>query len=147
MTKFFTYGTFMRGQVRHQQLLDLGAKFIAPAKTYGLHYLFRYEDGGFPVMMWLNILTGKPNPAKVGHVMGECYEVPPQAFETLDYIEGEGTLYQKHNVEVVYNQFIGKDSDDERRVYCLSYLGIHKTWKDNPRLTPYTPSPNLQFTG
>ena len=74
----FVYGTLMRGESNHEFFLS-NDWFISRAIVAGFDM---YDIGYYP-----GIIPGE------GNVLGELYEVPVDAIENLDGLEGEGNLY------------------------------------------------------
>ena len=76
----FVYGTLMNGQYNHNSYLA-GAKLLGKATAEGYDM---YNLGPFP-----GIVKGN------GSVKGELYEIPAEDVAKLDYLEGEGSLYNR----------------------------------------------------
>lgn len=81
----FVYGTLMNGQYNHNSYLA-GAKLLGKATTEGYDM---YDLGSFP-----GIVKGN------GSVKGELYEMAAEDIVRLDYLEGEGSLYNRACVSV-----------------------------------------------
>lgn len=82
----FVYGTLMRGESNHEFFLS-DDWFISRAIVAGFDM---YDIGYYP-----GIIPG------AGNVLGELYEVPVDAIEHLDSLEGEGSLYIRRCVQVI----------------------------------------------
>jgi len=86
MIKVFVYGTLMRGEDNHDLFLS-ESKFIGYAELagYGL-----YNVSSYPGIV----------PECNEKVKGEVYEVDQQTLARLDWLEDEGELYIRREVEV-----------------------------------------------
>ncbi len=98
---FFTYGSLKRGGRFHNQanLSDCFLREVVTDEPFAMY------DIGYPMLF--RDATGHP-------VKGELYEITEDHLPMLDYIEGEGYLYQKESV------FVGG-------VECLVYLGTERS--------------------
>jgi gamma-glutamylcyclotransferase (GGCT)/AIG2-like uncharacterized protein YtfP len=82
----FVYGTLKRGGSRHWILQDFPFLGRAKAKGFAL-----YDLGPYPAMVCGD-----------GVVYGEVYEVPEEAIQALDWVEGVPVLYRRELIEVVF---------------------------------------------
>jgi gamma-glutamylaminecyclotransferase len=82
----FVYGTLKRGGSMHWILQDF--PFLGRAKAKGF---VLYDLGPCPAMV-----------PGAGLVYGEVYEVPEEAFQALDWVEGVPFLYRRELIEVVF---------------------------------------------
>lgn len=120
--RVFVYGTLKRDLNNHHLLRD--AKFIGGAYTVDT---FRMFTVGFPII----------RPSDDGaSVYGEVYEVDDKTLRRLDALEAEGHMYDRKQVNVVYDKSAGRDIDViEYNVYV--YVGTPKYW-DVHSPAPYT---------
>ena len=88
MVKFFTYGTFRKGECRHSILQSFKPVFIKTITTAPQYKLF--DLGSFPGM-------AKGN--KV--VVGELYELPEEALTVFDGIEGHPVFFKRAEIKLV----------------------------------------------
>ena len=77
--KVFVYGTLMNGEVNHYYLQN--STFIGHAVLKGYDM---YNVGAYPAIISGNNL-----------IIGEIYQVPIEDMDSIDMLEGEGTLYLK----------------------------------------------------
>ncbi len=88
MHKVFVYGTLKKGHGNHDFLLQ-GSKFIGEFTT---KEKYNMKDGGFPYV------------CRKGETMfpirGEVYEVNDDTLQSLDWLEGIPSHYQRMPVEI-----------------------------------------------
>jgi len=81
--RLFTYGSLRRGYSNHHLLLSLGARF--------------FDNGNLQAEL---LPTQYPFPAVkegLGLVHGEVYDLSDEAFERLDFFEGNPDFYQRRD--------------------------------------------------
>lgn len=86
MMLVFVYGTLMRNRYNHQYFLA-GQKYLGQAVLRGFAL---YNLGSYP-----GIITDENE-----KVLGELYEIDQAILPRLDRLEGNGSLYIRHSVEV-----------------------------------------------
>lgn len=105
--RVFVYGTLMRGQSNHESFLKdewyAGAGIVCGFDMYDM--------GSYP-----GIVKGS------GDVTGELYEVPASAIESLDQLEGEGSLYLRECLPVIRED--GSISFAEAYIYNRDIDGL-----------------------
>jgi len=88
MIKFFTYGTFRRGECRHYILQKFVKEFSGITTTAPKYRLVNL--GSFP-----GILEGGTN-----HIVGEVYYIEDDALPMLDMIESHPSFFLRTNIEL-----------------------------------------------
>lgn len=86
MDKVFVYGTLMKGYGNHHSYLS-HAEFVGTAEITGYAL---YAVSSFPGIV----------PEGEERVKGEVYKVDGDTLKRLDYLEGEGSLYLRKQVDV-----------------------------------------------
>jgi len=86
-TLVFVYGTLMTGRANHDYFLK-NASLMGEGRLFGFAL---YELGSYPGI----------KPKKKAMVLGELYIVDQRTLERLDRLEGNGTLYDRVDVEVL----------------------------------------------
>lgn len=87
MANVFVYGTLMKGHGNHRNFLSQ-SEFLGSGEITGYAM---YEVSSFPGIV----------PESGENVKGEIYEVDQATLRRLDYLEGEGSLYNRKQVEVL----------------------------------------------
>lgn len=85
--KVFVYGSLKRGFGNHVVLGD--SPMLGEAMTASPSWQM-LDLGAFPA-----VVQGQ------GHIHGEVYEVNEDVFQSLDYLEGYPSFYDRHEVEVI----------------------------------------------
>ncbi|WP_146653933.1 gamma-glutamylcyclotransferase family protein [Labilithrix luteola] len=88
--RIFVYGTLMRDAANHRVLVDLGARFVATARTLAPRTLV--DLGPYPAL-----LRDAQGPSAVH---GEVWTLAEPALAPLDAFEGCPTLYVRELVEL-----------------------------------------------
>lgn len=102
-TFLFVYGTLITGNENHHFLSD--ETFLTNCE---LNNYTMYELGGYPGI----------KPQEGCRVKGELYTVKPDTILRLDFLEDEGLLYKRTNVQVF---------DSQNRLYdAITYVYIPK---------------------
>ena len=114
----FVYGTLMQGRSNHDYYLG-GKEMIDDATLDGFDM---YDIGSFP-----GIVPGD------GVVKGELYEVSEKELASLDYLEGEGSLYIRRCVPVTTRS--GKTVLAQVYIYNSGVAGLEQIPE---ALQPYT---------
>jgi len=86
-TLVFVYGTLMKGRANHDHFLK-NCTLMGEGRLFGFAL---YELGSYPGI----------KPKKNAQVLGELYLVDERTLERLDILEGNGTLYDRVDVEVL----------------------------------------------
>lgn len=123
----FTYGTLMRHEQNHY-LLD-GAKFLTVAKTKPQYRLLSIEGNyPFPALM----------EGGTSEVMGEIYEVPVEARDMMDRIEGHPNNYCRKpcaigNVQITKGNQDIMTEDVMNNVFnnTIAYVLVNERWTKN----------------
>jgi gamma-glutamylaminecyclotransferase len=89
MERVFVYGTLLRGNVSHDVLARLGARFAGATRTSAARTLV--DLGPYPAMLPASDRDRVP-------VHGEVYEVAAAALDVLDAFEGCPDLYRRERV-------------------------------------------------
>lgn len=117
----FTYGTLMRGLWNHAYLRN--AKFLGQARTvFDSYEMF---DAGFPVL-------AETRPQEGSLVYGEVYAVDPDTLMGLDYLESNGSMYNRKEIPIkLFQQDLVEE--DEKRFHpvhdCWTYFGNPEHWR------------------
>jgi len=98
----FVYGTLMKGERNHSAYL-CEADLLGDATLEGYDI---YDLGSYP-----GIVPGS------GTVYGELYEIHEEDVKLMDYLEDEGRLYKRVEVEVFAKSF-----NDMEKAYAYVYL-------------------------
>jgi gamma-glutamylcyclotransferase (GGCT)/AIG2-like uncharacterized protein YtfP len=122
----FVYGTLKQGYSRN--LLLSGSIYVGPAFTRSTGWALYHNKHKFPFPVAFPVTEklGEPLPP-AGGIMGELYFVSPNVIQQLDFIEGNGIMYQRiHRLVDLFDKGTGKPS-----LVCTSYMyiGIHAHWK------------------
>jgi len=86
-TLVFVYGTLMTGRANHDHFLK-NSIMMGEGRLFGFAL---YELGSYPGI----------KPKKKGQVLGELYLVDQRTLGRLDMLEGNGSLYDRVDVEVL----------------------------------------------
>lgn len=86
--KVFVYGTLKRGQANNKRLKD--SKFLGEAET--THSYRMYTNRSYPMIIE-DQDHGKA-------IKGELYEVSDEVLKDLDYLEGQGFLYERKKLHI-----------------------------------------------
>lgn len=126
----FTYGTLMRGEL-NEYLLD-GAKFLGVAQTKPTYSLLSIP-GNYP----FPALMEGGNTA----VVGEVYEVPIEARDMMDRIEGHPYNYCRKPVALEWAQATKWNGDKPEKVseedlekifkQSIAYVLVNEDWTEN----------------
>ena len=95
--KVFVYGSLKKGFGNHP-LLD-GAEFLGNGVIKGFDM---YSLGAFPAIV----------PSEKGIIHGELYDVSPDIFQNLDWLEGYPDFYDRKPVSVHVTGTTHHDVDD-----------------------------------
>ena len=106
----FVYGTLMNGEMNHHFLED--SKCLGKAAVDGYEM---YNVGWYPA-----IIPGE------SRILGELYEVPQEDMDSIDMLEGEGSLYIR-KCEETFNKSITYIYE-----YAQDVTGLEKidSWKE-----------------
>jgi len=83
----FVYGSLKRGFGNHRLLENEGVKFLGEAETPARFKMLHL--GGFP-----GVVPGDQS------IKGEVYEVNDEVFQSLDWLEGFPSFYNRSQIEV-----------------------------------------------
>lgn len=123
----FTYGTLKTGFSRHDALIRKGSpnQAIAPAYTKSNDYcMFRLIGKvGFPF-----ILPALNKQVNGGHIEGELYEVDAQTIFHLDFIESNGSMFQRVRMPIV--ALMGPDRVPTE-TYAWAYVGLRPYFNEH----------------
>lgn len=125
-TLVFVYGTLKAGYP-NSLLLKTAKRVGDVAVTVGSYFILR-DTGRFPVLMKIKNKR-KPIAAKAAKVVGEVYEVDDKTLQSLDYLEGNGRMYQRKQFYIHV---------DGRTVKAWIYVGMTSFWRPHklPTVTP-----------
>lgn len=87
-TAVFVYGSLRRNEYNHRLLVDIGARFVAEARTPPHYRLL--DLGAYPAV----VRDGKTA------IVGEVYDVDDAGLLALDRLEGVPRLYRRHVVQL-----------------------------------------------
>jgi len=90
MTKVFVYGSLKRGFGNHSLLEH--AKYLGNTETVNCAYKMHPLFGSFPAV------TACTNDGY--SIIGELYEVDEQTLQSLDMLEGNGSMYTRYLTQV-----------------------------------------------
>ena len=91
MAKLFVYGTLKKGFRAHSLLKNAPSSLYGEIRTKPHYHL--YDVGSFPGLIF--------DESQEGSVVGELYEVPHSAFNSLDKYECVGTgLFRREVIEL-----------------------------------------------
>lgn len=108
--KIFVYGTLMSGMNNHHYLEN--SKYLGNCEIEGYEmYHLRYYPG---------IIEGK------GRIKGEVYEIDEETLHLIDFLEGEGSLYIRKEIETEYG---------------ITYIYVYNKCIDNCNKIPYEMQP------
>lgn len=98
LPRVFVYGTLMRAQPNHRVLVEVGARFVAEARTREPRTLV--DLGPYPALLPRDADAGPDAGADAGasRVAGELYEVDDDALGVLDEFEGCPDLYTRERI-------------------------------------------------
>ena len=99
--KVFVYGTLMKGETNHHYLEN--SKFLAKTTIKGYDM---YSVGWYPAIV-----------AGDGLIVGELYQVAKEDMQSIDNLEGEGSLYIKRC------ESISDANGNKTRAFVYVYLG------------------------
>lgn len=116
MYVLLTYGTLMKGMCRNEMLYSFGCRYVADL-TLSHTKLYHFPTGNYPVLLG----SEDDNDTSVceAWAIPNNKEVLEALIQTLDYIEGEGTLYNRCEIEV------------GEGVTGIIYIGNQHYWLDN----------------
>lgn len=106
--RLFVYGTLMRDAANHRVLLELGARFVATARTRAPRVLV--DLGPYPALLQA---LHEPRGEQASSVHGELWTLPEGALPSLDAFEACPTLYVRELVDLVVEDAGGENSSIE----------------------------------
>ncbi|XP_074483150.1 gamma-glutamylaminecyclotransferase B-like isoform X1 [Sebastes fasciatus] len=109
MARIFVYGTLKQGQPNYYRMFDSAngkAEFLASACTVQKYPLIIASKYNIPFL--LNI------PGRGHRVRGEIYKVDDKMLEFLDDFESVPSMYQRTQVQLEVEEWVGKTEGVER---------------------------------
>lgn len=106
--RIFVYGTLMRDAANHRVLVELGARFVATARTQAPRTLV--DLGPYPALLRAPLLREPGDSGAASSVHGELWTVSEAALAPLDAFEGCPTLYVRELVDLVVDDCSGENS-------------------------------------
>jgi len=92
MAHVFVYGTLMRGGTNHHVLADLGARFVAAARTAAPRTVV--DLGPYPALL----PSDAARDAGATPIPGELFEIADDEIAALDDFEGVPDLYRRERI-------------------------------------------------
>lgn len=121
MAHLFVYGTLKRGRANHRVLVELGARFVAEARTLARRTLV--DLGPYPALLDVD----PERDAAACPVVGEVFALDDGALGAVDEFEGAPDLYRRDVVEV---QLEGAPA---RRMTASTYVLVQRA-PERPRV-------------
>ncbi|XP_030636470.1 gamma-glutamylaminecyclotransferase B-like [Chanos chanos] len=137
MTYIFVYGTLKRGQPNYYRMLDAAngkAEYCGRARTVEKYPLV--IAGRYNIPFLLN------EPGEGQRVHGEIYSVDDQMLSFLDRFESCPTIYQRTNVKLEVDEWVGEGSDSPKvgsifEAFVYSTTTYQPEWRSNPTYESY----------